>query len=91
MAVSFPVRIDSIQMAHLKKAFKSSNGFVVDGYNRALAGIEASIRPTVEEKYAEEWRKSGLIKRWIVRRRIEREISKQVAQASKHISRDSLF
>ncbi len=78
-------------MAHLKKAFKSSNGFVVDGFNRALAGIEAAIRPKVEEKYADEWRMSGLIKRWILRRRIEREILEQVAQASEHISPDSLF
>ena len=78
-------------MALSKNVIKSKNGFVVDGYDRALAGIEAAIRPTIEEKYAEEWRMSGLIKRWILRRRIEREISEQVAQASEHISPDSLF
>ena len=91
MAVSFLDRIRSIQMALSKNVIKSNNGFVVDGYDRALAGIEAAIRPTIEEKYAEEWRMSGLIKRWILRRRIEREISEQVAQASEHISPDSLF
>ena len=91
MAVSFLDRICSIQMVLSKKVFESRNGFVEDGYQRALAGIEAAIRPTVEEKYAEEWRMSGLIKRWILRRRIEREISEQVAQASEHISPDSLF
>ncbi len=78
-------------MALSKKEIESSNGFVVDGYQRALAGIEASIRPTVEEKYADEWRMSGLIKRWILRRRIEREILEQVARALDHISPDSLF
>ena len=91
MSISFLDRITSIQMALSKNVIKSNNGFVVDGYDRALAGIEAAIRPTIEEKYAEEWRMSGLIKRWILRRRIEREISKQVAQASKQISPDSLF
>ncbi len=74
-----------------KNEFESSNGFVVAGYQRAIEGIEAAIRPKVEEKYADEWRMSGLIKRWILRRRIEREISEQVAQASEHISPDSLF
>ena len=91
MSISFLDRITSIQMALSKNVIKSNYGFVVDGYDRALAGIEAAIRPTIEEKYAEEWRMSGLITRWILRRRIEREISKQVAQASKHISHDSLF
>ena len=52
---------------------------------------DSAIRTKIEDKYAEEWRKSGLIKRWILRRRMEHEISKQEAQASKHISRASLF
>ena len=91
MAVSFLDRINSIQMALSKNVIKSNNGFVVDGYDRELAGMEAAIRSKVEDQYAEEWRMSGLIKRWILRRRIEREISEQVAQASEHISPDSLF
>ena len=74
-----------------KNVFEASNGFVKDGYDRALAGIEATIRSKVKNKYAEESQKSGLIKRWILRRRIEREISEQVAQASEHISPDSHF
>ena len=78
-------------MAFSKNVIKSSNGFVVDGYNRALGGIEATIRPKVEGKYAEEWRRSGLIKRWSLRRRIEREISEQLAHAMEHIARDSFF
>ena len=91
MAVSFLDRLFSIQMALSKKVFESRNGFVEDGYQRTLAGFEAAIRPKVEEKYAQDWQNSGLIKRWILRRRIEREISEQVAQASEHISPDSLF
>ena len=83
--------IPSIQMALSKKAFEWRNSFVEDGYQRALAGFEAAIRPKVEEKYALDWQNSGLMKRWILRRRIEHEISQQVAQASKHISKGSLF
>ena len=78
-------------MVPSKKQFDSRNGFVEDGYHRAVVGIEAAIRPKVVEKYAEEWRMSGLIKRWILRRKIEREILEQVAQSSKHGSPDSLF
>ena len=91
MAVSLLDRIRSIQMALSKKVFESRNGFVEDGYQRALAGFKAAIRPKVEEKYAQDWQDSGLIKRWILRRRIEREISVQVAQASEYISPNSLF
>ena len=78
-------------MALSKKVFESRNGFVEDGYQRTLAGFEAAIRPKVEEKYAQDWQNSGLVKRWILRRSIEREISEQVAQASEYISRNSLF
>lgn len=91
MAASFLDRINGIQMALSKKVFESRNRFVEDGYQRAVAGIEATIRPKVEDKYAEEWRMSGLLKRWILSRRIELEILEQVAQASEHISPDSLF
>ena len=84
-------RISIKQMALSKKVFDSRSGFIEDGYLRALAGIEAAIRPKVEEKYDDELRTSGLIKWWILRRRIEREILEQVAQASEHISPDSLF
>ena len=77
-------------MALSKNEFESNIGFVEGGYHRAIKGIEATIRPKVEGKYAEEWRKLGLVKRWILKRRIERKISEQVAQASKHISQDSL-
>jgi hypothetical protein len=91
MAASFLGGIHRLEMALSKKAFAARNGFVEDGYQRELAEIEATIRPKIEEKYSEEWQMSGLLRRWILRRRIEREISEQVAHASKHISSDSLF
>jgi hypothetical protein len=33
--------------------------FVVDGYKRGIGGIEAEVRPEVEQMYADEWNASG--------------------------------
>jgi hypothetical protein len=69
----------------------STNGFVVDGYEHAIDGIDAEIRSEVEEKYADEWNASGLIKRWMLSRKIEKEIRTLVTERSKHISPDAHF
>jgi hypothetical protein len=69
----------------------STSGFVVDGYKRAIDGIVAEIRSEIEEKYADEWKASGLIKRWKLSRKIEKEITIRVAERSKHVSPDALF
>lgn len=66
-------------------------GFVADGYERAIDGIEAEVRPAIELKYADEWNASGLLKRWFLLRRIEREVAGCVAERSAHISPGSLF
>ena len=68
-----------------------STDFVADGYERALDGVEADVRPEIERKYADEWNAAGLVKRWFLLRRIEREISERVAERSQHISPTSLF
>jgi len=65
--------------------------FVADGYERVLDGIEAEVRPEIEQKYADEWNASGVFKRWVLLRRIEREIADCVGERSAHISPDSLF
>ena len=59
-----------------------SNDFVAGGYTRALEAIEADVRPNVENKYAADWNASGLVKRWLLLRRIEREIADGVAERS---------
>ncbi|WP_168564960.1 hypothetical protein [Crateriforma spongiae] len=74
-----------------RNAQPDSNDFVADGYERALEGIEAEVRPEVESKYADEWNASGLVKRWFMLRRIEREIAERVAERSQHVSPTSLF
>lgn len=75
----------------LKSDKSLSNGFVVDGYERAINGIESEVRPEIEQKYADEWNASGLIKRWMLSRRIEKEIRVLVSERSKHISPEALY
>ena len=68
-----------------------STALVANGHQRVLDGIKADVRPEIEHKYAVQWNASGLIKRWFLRRRIEREIANCIAERSAHISPDSLF
>lgn len=64
---------------------------MADGFERALDGIEAEVRPEIEQKYANEWNASGIVRRWFLSRRMEREIADIVAERSRHISAESLF
>ena len=65
--------------------------FVVDGFDRAWNAVEAEIKHEVEEKYAQEWNSSGIIKRWRLQRLMEHEIAERVSERLKHISDDSMF
>ena len=92
VAMELAIRIRATRKNWRTKASRSSDsGFVVDGYERAIDGIEAEVRPAIEMEYAEEWNASGLIRRWFLLRRIERKIAERVAEQSKYISPDSLF
>ena len=75
----------------LRSIVDLTTAFVDGGYGRALDGIEAEIRPEIEQKYANEWNESGPIQRWQLSRKINKEISALVAERSKHISPRSLF
>ena len=74
-----------------RNAQPDNNNFVADGYERALERIEADVRREIEGKYADEWNASGLVKRWFLLRRIDREIAEGVAERSQHISPTSMF
>jgi len=78
---------------HATQSFRSleSTNIVADGYERALDGIEAEVRPEIERKYADKLNASGLFKRWFLLRRIEREISECVVARSRHITSTTLF
>ncbi|MGB7323413.1 MAG: hypothetical protein WBD31_00980 [Rubripirellula sp.] len=74
-----------------EKLRNTSSDFVADGFERLLDGIEAEARIEIEQKYADEWNASGIFKRWILLRRMEREIADLVAERLAHVSPDSLF
>jgi len=69
----------------------ATSGFVADGHQHALDGIEAEVRRKIEQKYADELNASGFVQRWILMQKIEREIAASVAEHSAHISPESLF
>ncbi len=70
---------------------RTSSSFVADGYERVLDAFEAEVRVEIEQRYATQWNVSGIFKRWLLLRRIEREIADCVAERSAHICPDSLF
>jgi hypothetical protein len=73
------------------KARSESSGFVSDGFERAVDGIELEVRTEVEAKYAVEWKASRLFKRWLLRQRMKREITARIIERSAHISDKALF
>jgi hypothetical protein len=75
----------------ISRRHKSDLGFVVNGHERAIAGIKAEVRVEIEQKYADELSESGIFRRWFLSRRIHREIASCVDDRSAHISADSIF
>lgn len=73
------------------KARSESSGFVSDGFERAVSGMELEVRAEVEAKYADEWKASRLFNRWLLRQRMKREITACVIERSAHISDKALF
>lgn len=68
-----------------------TRGVVADGGGRLRAGIEAEARAEVERKYAREWNEAGWLKRWSLRRRMDREIAVIVAARSQEVSAHTMF
>lgn len=56
------------------------NGFVEDGRRRAQSAAEPAIRAEVEREFAAQLQQASFLKRSWVRRRIEREIKRRVAE-----------
>ncbi|MEE8169953.1 MAG: hypothetical protein V3T70_05340 [Phycisphaerae bacterium] len=55
-----------------------SGHFVADGGDRLIRASIARIRSEVAERYAEELEQAGILRRWRLRRRIEREIRREL-------------
>lgn len=69
----------------------SVNGFVEDGYERAIQGFESEVRAEVEAKYASQWEQCGFFQRRRLRGEMEQEIARLVADRAKSISPSALF
>jgi len=70
---------------------ESVNGFVEDGYARAIAGFEIEVRAEVEAKYASQLEQCGFFQPWRLRSEMEQEIARLVADRAKSISPKALF
>jgi hypothetical protein len=70
---------------------ESTEGFVQDGYERAIKCLEAEIRAEVEAKYALQLEQFGFFQRQRLRGDLQKEIAGLVAERSKLISQKALF
>jgi len=66
-------------------------GIVAGGYANLAKGYESESRRIVEAKYAEQWNASGLLQRWWLQRKMNREIAELVAETMPNVSQESLF
>ena len=78
-------------MRYSRSAAGADFGFVEDGFRRLRAGIDAQVRPEVEARYAEALAAAGLLRRLRIRREMEREIARLVAERTAKVSEQSLF
>jgi hypothetical protein len=84
-------------LSAMKRAISSdelasrTSGFVADGYDRLVDGLESKAREIVESKYAEEWNASGIVRRWVLQRQLDAEIAAIVAETMPDVSPDAMF
>lgn len=80
------------QQVQPKRACSISNsGFVSGGYGNLMSGVESEARQIIEEKYADEWNASGLLHRWRLQRKMDREIAELVVEMMPEVSPKALF
>jgi hypothetical protein len=91
MSDTEPSDVDKVQASVRNPLPLARSGFVADGYQRVTAGMEAEVRREIELKHANQCNTASLIRRWFLRRRVEREIRRCVAERSAHRSESSLF
>ena len=78
-------------MRHSDSKDRHDAGFVANGFHRLCAAFDAEVRPEVEARYAEELAAPGRLRRWQIRRKIEREVARLVAERAAKVSEQSLF
>lgn len=61
---------------------QDSQNLVADGCGRARKAVAPGVRAEVERAYAEQLRTAGWLARWLLRRRIDREVARRVAEVA---------
>ncbi len=69
----------------------SDMSFVADGEDRLVRSVISRARALVEEKYADEWNRSGFLRRWKLQRAMKKEIEELVSQELPDVAPESLF
>ncbi len=54
--------------------------FVADGCDRAWNAMEAAVRQEIEAEFANAWSAAGFLGRWLLRRKINAEIARRLAE-----------
>ena len=69
----------------------ANSDFVVNGRQNALKGIEAEVRPEIEARYADEWKRAWYVRRWILRRKINHEVAARIAERQHEAPAEALY
>ena len=69
----------------------ANSDFVANGRQNALKGIDADVRPAIEARYADEWKRAGYVRRWFLRRKINREVTARIAERQNEAPADALY
>ena len=85
----FNSSVDSVKTE--KFGSQTQSGFIVGGYANLVKGYDSEQRRIVEDKYAAEWNASGLLRRFFLQRKMNREIAKLVADEMSNVSQEALF
>ena len=80
-----------VSLKSKSSGFHRQSGFIVGGYANLVTGYESESRRIVEDKYAEEWNASGLLHRFFLQRKMDREIAVLVAESMPKVSQEALF
>ncbi len=62
------------------KPHPQCSDFVADGCDRAWNAMGAAVRQEVEAEFANAWNASGCLRRWFLRRKINAEIARRLAE-----------
>ena len=58
------------------------SAFMVDGYERARTAMELEVRREFESRFSEQWAAARIIRRWLLRRKINAEIERRLQKCA---------